>query len=376
MGWDFIDCEEVLERFEGLSDDIQIKTKYCLGIYIPKIGDNPIPEGIKAGSVSREKTQINEKGLLKYRGFPHPIYKNLHFCQMQGDIQIWRKGEWFRPNHFPKDIRAELEELNLKYCPGCNKIHQIGNFSKNKNGFTGVSSQCKKCKSKILQKNYRKNKKTRQENQKQYYLENKEKINERNEKWRKRNPDKVKLYDKNKRINNPDSIKKARAKYLKKKLSTVSGNLNSRLASTLNQSLRRLNLDKSNNRTLDYLGCSLSKLCEIYMQNSNGKVNFGEYRKKYDIDHIVPSSICLEIEKRGLFDKDKLHRLIFATWHYSNLQPLCQKENRHKKKNKIGKTYIYNMSDCEIIKIAEDLIKKTESIRKLDTKKLTPKSEL
>jgi hypothetical protein len=78
------------------------------------------------------------------------------------------------------------------------------------------------------------------------------------------------------------------------------------------------------------LGCSFDEFklhLESKFENwmtweNHGRFN-GEYNYGWDIDHIIPlSSVNTEYE-------------IIRLNHYTNLQPLCSKVNRHEKRDKL-----------------------------------------
>jgi DNA polymerase IIIc chi subunit len=83
-----------------------------------------------------------------------------------------------------------------------------------------------------------------------------------------------------------------------------------------------------------------------------------------------------ESMKRNILEEEFTSRLIFALWHYSNLQIIDAHINKHEKSDYHEGVRIRDKEDSELIFMIDDLISKTEAIRKLDTKKLTPKSEL
>ncbi|KKN60028.1 hypothetical protein LCGC14_0536150 [marine sediment metagenome] len=50
-----------------------------------------------------------------------------------------------------------LATLQTKYCPGCEKDLPIGEFSKNRSAKDGLQAECKECRSRYMEKYYRKN---------------------------------------------------------------------------------------------------------------------------------------------------------------------------------------------------------------------------
>ncbi len=86
--------------------------------------------------------------------------------------------------------------------------------------------------------------------------------------------------------------------------------------------LKSKSLQKSE-KTFNLIGCSpdfLRKYLESKFQDGMTWENWGRGKGKWQIDHIMPLS------KVDLSDKDELHKVC----HYTNLQPLWQKDNIRK----------------------------------------------
>jgi hypothetical protein len=233
--------------------------------------------------------------------------------------------------------------METKICTNCLSLKEIENFY-TKNG--KPDSQCKECikikvkkhresldktKNKEYFKDYQKNNKEKlKEYKRQHYLKNKEKVKDRSKIH----------YEKNKENHNKKSSerqKKNRDKrnsYLREYNQNKRDNeplyrLKNNLRTNIWSSIKRCGYKKSS-KTYEILGCSYDDFI-TYLENKfdswmnwenygmyNGDLCFG-----WDIDHIIPVSSA------------KTEEEILKLNHYTNLQPLCSKENRDIKKNKI-----------------------------------------
>jgi len=246
----------------------------------------------------------------------------------------------------------------MKKCVKCSLEKETTEFKKDRTRKDGLNHTCKSCvkeyriknKSKevIYQKKYREdnkqklskyqeqynkkyyemNKEKESEKNKKYYIENKEKLNAMAIIWHKANPDKVKKYRKKHYLNNIEKIKEYQNEYNKKRkkideLFKLKGNIRTLIAN----SFKNKNL-KKNNKTVQILGCSFNDFKQHLESKFESWMNWGNYglyngnsNYGWDIDHITPLSMAKTEE-----DVIKLN-------HYSNLQPLCSKENRDIKIN-------------------------------------------
>lgn len=154
------------------------------------------------------------------------------------------------------------------------------------------------------------------EKQREYYLQNKDTINKTNKEYY--------LNNKNVTIKNAIVYRKNREKH------NPLYKLANRMKSLIGNSLRKGGY-KKNTKTQKILGCTyeefkehLEKLFEPWMSWDNyGKYN-GELNFGWDIDHVEPL-----LPKGITRSEDDIIRLN----HYTNLQPLCSKVNRHIKRN-------------------------------------------
>lgn len=155
--------------------------------------------------------------------------------------------------------------------------------------------------------------------------------------WRKANPDKIKAnkkksYEKNLDINRKKKIKyyqdnktSINEKVLKKLHSDSLFKLKHYSRNIVRKALVRKGYVKDS-KTIQILGCTyeefkahLESKFEPWMNWDNYGLYNGELNHGWDIDHIVPLSTA------------KTEQDIIKLNHFSNLQPLCSKVNRHLK---------------------------------------------
>jgi hypothetical protein len=173
------------------------------------------------------------------------------------------------------------------------------------------------------------------------YQNNKEKFKAKNAKYRAENPEKIKLINSNYRKNNAEKMKIYLADYRKenKETAKIYGSnyqrkrkeidflfkLKSNISALIRMSFKNINSKKST-KTENILGCSLSDFhfyikskLEPWMNNKN----YGQYKpggnRTWNIDHIIPLASAVT--------SDDVVRLN----HYTNLRPLCSKENLDKR---------------------------------------------
>ena len=255
--------------------------------------------------------------------------------------------------------------METKNCTKCNITKELNEFSNSKNGKYGKESMCKKCKSLYLAEHRKLNIDKYNQNNKSWRLKN----SEYNKEYNKINKDKIKkshkkYYDNNVEYfknyhktnydpikhkeyrdyylkNNSDKVKNSKKKWLDNNLGYYNNYKKSRI---LNDPLYKLKIDsrnliansirrngyKKNSKACEILGCSFEKfkqhlesLFEPWMNWENYGLYNGELNYGWDIDHIIPNSSALT--------EDEVIKLN----HYTNLQPLCSKVNRHIKRDKL-----------------------------------------
>jgi len=191
----------------------------------------------------------------------------------------------------------------VKICCRCNIEKKLQEFPKDKNRKDGYYIVCKNCRKLI----YQSNSKDIIEKAKKYYQDNKEKnyekIIERNKKWRSNNPsyttDRKKIDPTFKLIKN---TRRRLLRFLESKKLT------------------------KRNTTISLIGCSPHEL----KQHIEHKFVLGmswENQGKWHIDHIIPLSSA------------KTEEEVYKLCHYSNLQPLWEKDNLAKS-NKLDYLYV------------------------------------
>lgn len=175
--------------------------------------------------------------------------------------------------------------------------------------------------------------------------ETKEKIKIWDRTWQLKNKDKLTKYNKEYYINNSELIKRAklwyeenkdiacdyRKEYMKKrKKEDPLFRLRHNISKLISFTVRRAGFVKKS-KSLDILGCSdyiefknhIESLWEPWMTWENYGLYNGELNYGWDIDHITPVSSAINEEG------------VIALNHYTNLQPLCSKVNRHIKRGNI-----------------------------------------
>lgn len=224
-----------------------------------------------------------------------------------------------------------------KICRKCGEEKSINDYYKHSLGKDGHRNICKKCRNiqnRVPDRKYHNSKKakekrkdrskTKEYKEKTAKYEEKRRFSEKRIKWKTE-------YNK-KYFTNPENkvkINTTKRAYKKERIKTDKVFLLSlRLGSIIRSTLKRKRYNKKS-KTVEILGCTY-KFFKEYLESKfenwmnwdnygkyNGKLNFG-----WDIDHIIPiSSVKTEEELIKLF-------------HYTNLQPLCSKVNRHIKKDK------------------------------------------
>jgi hypothetical protein len=174
-------------------------------------------------------------------------------------------------------------------------------------------------------KRYKDNAKLLKQRSKEYYAENKDRIKERDKKYHSDNKEKRNSKSKEWRNANKEKLKLQRRKNYKLRRKNDSlFKLKENIKRLIRQSFKAKSHNKTN-RSVEILGCSFNEfkihiesLFEPWMNWNNYGV-FNNSQKTWQIDHIIP--IALGITKEEII---KLN-------HYTNLRPLCSKENLDKR---------------------------------------------
>jgi len=260
-----------------------------------------------------------------------------------------------------------------KICYKCKKelLLTSDNFSKNRARKDGWKNECKPC-SKILLENYRINNKEKiaktvkkykelhkeklKVDRKEYEKLNKEELAKSRMAYWELNKEKlIKKYKKyysehkeNYKINRERYYKENREVLLKNAKEYGSKNkerrnkrdkerrkidpgfrIRSNLSRRINQSLRFCGSKKSK-KTIELLGCSIAELKNYLELKFEDGMSWNNYGKNgWHIDHIIP---CVYFNLSTLEDQKKC-------FHYTNLQPLWEKDNFNKNGYYMNKNY-------------------------------------
>jgi len=166
--------------------------------------------------------------------------------------------------------------MKRKKCNKCGKVKILSKFNKNKSSKDGYSYWCNKCVTEYSQEN--------KEHSKEY----------------------------NKEYFQSEEGKKAIKRYQQKIQPRITNNLRSRI----NQVLKGINKSAS---TMKLLGCTIEKFLTYIESQFQSGMTFDNYGL-WEIDHIKP---CSKFDLTDLKQQRKC-------FHYTNLQPLWQKDNLSK----------------------------------------------
>lgn len=173
---------------------------------------------------------------------------------------------------------------------------------------------------KYQKKYYEDNKEKRKEYGKEYYEKNKDIIKE----YRERNNEIIKRQRKNYRKSNKEELNEKRKERIKNDPVFA---LTCTIRSLIYSSFRKFGYKKTS-RTCQILGCTFEEFknyIESQFEDWMTWENHGKYNSEinygWDLDHIVPISSAKTIED------------VINLNHYTNLQPLCGKINRHIKRD-------------------------------------------
>lgn len=214
----------------------------------------------------------------------------------------------------------------MKTCTRCNVTKTLDKFHKQKCGFHGRTSMCKKCKSKY-RKEYRKNNKNvLLEKESEYRKNNKKRVSESNANYYKKHRNKIlkqcaqyyvehkeckKKYLKQYRLNNKERKRDAHQMRLKTDINyRLSCNLRSRLGNIVKQKIKA-------GSSIDDLGCSIKEFKLYIEQKFYAHMSWDNYGKTWQLDHILPL-LKFDLSIREQFLK---------ACHYKNIQPLLNADH-------------------------------------------------
>jgi len=183
-----------------------------------------------------------------------------------------------------------------KKCSKCKDVKSIDEFHKKKASKDSYKSICKKCTS------------------------------EYKKKYRKENADKIRNY----RKKNKDKIREQHREYTRERVKNDPlFKIGRNVSTMIRNGFRRNGFSKLGN-SQEIIGCSFNEF-KIHIESKfdewmnwenyglyNGEINYG-----WDVDHINPMCSANTIEE------------ILKLNHYTNLQPLCSKNNRDIKKGRV-----------------------------------------
>lgn len=247
--------------------------------------------------------------------------------------------------------KAKLEALAnpLKNCTGCLEIKPKSEFNKAKKGFDGLTAWCKNCYQKwaednkealiLKRKEYRKKNRTIIKDKKREYSKTEKSIKQRKE-YILKNPEVKRRISNKYAKNNSKKNRERRIKWVNENLTRhrkycreyvakrartdIGYAMMRRLRSRILSALKGKNIRKAA-KTVELLGCSVEEFKNHLQQRFHQGMTW-ENRGEWHIDHIVP---CASFNL-----SDPMQQRI--CFHYTNLQPLWEKENR-RKKDKIEK---------------------------------------
>lgn len=171
------------------------------------------------------------------------------------------------------------------------------------------------------------------------YQKNKEKENEYGKKYRKNNPEKLKIYKdkteikrkeyhKNYRTNNKEKVTIAKNKSHKKRIAVDPlYKLTKNIRNLIGMIFTNMGFGKKT-KSAQILGCTFEEFklhLESKFEDWMTWENYGVYNpnreRTWNIDHIIPVSLA------------KTEEEIIKLNHFSNLRPLCSRENNMKSNN-------------------------------------------
>ena len=223
---------------------------------------------------------------------------------------------------------------NTKICSVCNLEKLFDDFHNRKDSEDGKRNDCKKCTRERINKYRVKNKeKVNKWNRETYYRnydshkvtkknyrdKTKEQQKIRAKHWRKNNVDVIKKYQQD---NREHLNKMALLRVTKRKKNDKLFSLICSVRARFNGFLKKNNISKKN-KTFDIVGCTPEFLREYIEKKFIQGMSWDNHgRNGWHVDHIVPLSSAK--------NEDEIYKLC----HYTNLQPMWEKDNI-KKSNKI-----------------------------------------
>lgn len=199
-----------------------------------------------------------------------------------------------------------------KICNKCGEEKQLDLFLKNKQCKNGYAGICKKCSSKYSADWYKKNKIRLKPIRQEWAKINKEKIKKIDKIYYKKNKEKILKYS-------ADWYQKNKKRIIKKQLERKKNDpifkMQCNLRTLIAHMIRKGGYSKKS-KTIKILGCSYEQFKQHLESQFKEGMTWDNYgRNGWHIDHIYPISKA----------KDEQHLLQLN--HYTNLQPLWEKDN-------------------------------------------------
>lgn len=213
----------------------------------------------------------------------------------------------------------EIKYFLGKLCSNNHEYKDTGKSLRHKN----KQKTCIICKKNTDSRYYLKNENKIVERTKQWKLENKKKSKSQIKKYQKKNS----LNTKKWRINNREKYLKNKREYRKKKLSNPEFRISHNISKVI---CKWLNGNKNGKHWEDIVGYSINDLISHLEKQFDSKMNWNNYGKYWELDHIIPISIFNFTSYKDIDFK--------KCWSLNNLRPLKQSINRSKS-NKIEKDF-------------------------------------
>ncbi len=189
----------------------------------------------------------------------------------------------------------------MKQCKKCNQIKPLTEYCARKGEIDGKHRYCKLC----LNSNF-----------KTYYHTSGRKNNEYYKTYRKENKEYFNNYSHNHYHTNKELYREwERERYA----TNLPFRIKKLVAARIHEALKTYQILK-NDRTIEYLGCSIGDYCNYLELKFDDKMNWDNQGNYWHIDHIKP------IASFDLNNEEELYKC----FHYSNTQPMEALENRLK----------------------------------------------
>jgi|FLOH01.1.fsa_nt_gi hypothetical protein len=189
----------------------------------------------------------------------------------------------------------------MKQCKKCNQIKPLTEYCARKGEIDGKHRYCKLC----LNSNF-----------KTYYHTSGRKNNEYYKTYRKENKEYFNNYSHNHYHTNKELYREwERERYA----TNLPFRIKKLVAARIHEALKTYQILK-NDRTIEYLGCSIGDYCNYLELKFDDKMNWDNQGNYWHIDHIKP------IASFDLNNEEELYKC----FHYTNTQPMEAFENRLK----------------------------------------------